>query len=125
VLGEGRGRGPPDPSPQRGDTAISDLGFFVIADPRTYLAFALAGLPGGAAQTPEETRQLLARGRSDTAVGLIIITQRLAQEVQDEVDAARRERSVPLILEIPDLTGPVPGAAPLLTRLRALMGFPV
>jgi len=99
------------------------LNFFVIADPRSYLAFALAGLPGGTALTPKETRQLLARGRGDPGVGLILITQRLAQEIQDEVDAARRERSVPLILEIPDLTGPLPGAPELLARLRVLMGF--
>jgi V/A-type H+-transporting ATPase subunit F len=99
------------------------LGFFVIADARTYLAFALAGLPGGAAQTPAETRQLMVRGRGEPGVGLILITQRLAQEIQGEVDAARREGTLPLILEIPDLAGPVPGAPPLLARLRALMGF--
>jgi len=99
------------------------LGFFVIADAHTYLAFALAGLPGGVARTPEAARELLARGRSDPEVGLILITQRLAQEIQDEVNAARRERPVPLILEIPDLSGPLPGAPELLARLRALMGI--
>jgi hypothetical protein len=29
-----------------------------------------------------------------------------------------------LVLEIPDLQGPLPGGQPLLERLRALMGIP-
>ena len=32
------------------ETAIKDQGFFVIADGRTLLAFALAGIPGGGGQ---------------------------------------------------------------------------
>ena len=88
------------------------------------LAFALAGIPGGAAATPAEARQLLARGRADPGVGLVLITERVAKEIRDEVDAIRREGRPPLVLEIPDLQGPLPGGQSLLDRLRALMGTP-
>ena len=53
-----------------------------------------------------------------------MITERVAREIRGEVDAIRREGRPPLILEIPDLKGPLPGGQSLLERLRALMGIP-
>lgn len=100
------------------------LEFFLIADSRTFLAFALAGVRGGVPENPEAARRLLAQAQTDPTVGLILITERLAQGIRSEVDAARRQGSRPLILEIPDLAGPLPAAASLLDRLRALMGLP-
>ena len=88
------------------------------------LAFALAGIPGGAAATAAEAKQLLAQGRADPGVGLVLITERVAREIRDEVDAIRREGRPPLVLEIPDLKGPLPGGVSLLDRLRTLMGIP-
>jgi len=67
-----------------------------------------------------EARQLLAQGRADPGVGLVLITERVAREM----DAVRREGRPPLILEIPDLKGPLPGGQSLLERLRTLMGIP-
>jgi vacuolar-type H+-ATPase subunit F/Vma7 len=54
----------------------------------------------------------------------MLITERLAREIRAEVDAIRQEGRPPLILEIPDLKGPLPGGQSLLQRLRALMGIP-
>ncbi len=88
------------------------------------LAFALAGISGGAADTPAEARQLLTQGRADPGVGLVLISERVAREIRDEVDAIRQEGRPPLVLEIPDLQGPLPGSQSLLDRLRALMGIP-
>jgi V/A-type H+-transporting ATPase subunit F len=98
--------------------------FFIIADPHTYLAFALAGVPGGEAQTADQARQLWQQARQTPEVGLILITERLAEKIRGEVDAVRWEGGRPLILEIPDLDGPLPRKASLLDRLRALMGLP-
>ena len=96
----------------------------MIADARTRLAFALAGIPGGAADNAAEARQLLAQGRADPGVGLVLITERLVREIRNEVDAIRGEGRPPLVLEIPDLQGPLPGGQSLLERLRTLMGIP-
>ena len=67
---------------------------------------------------------MLAQSRADPEVGLVLITERVAREMRNEVDAIRREGRPPLILEIPDLKGPLPGGPPLLDRLRAVMGIP-
>ncbi len=67
---------------------------------------------------------MLTQGRADPGVGLVLISERVAREIRDEVDAIRREGRPPLVLEIPDLQGPLPGGQSLLDRLRALMGIP-
>ena len=67
---------------------------------------------------------MLAQGRADPGVGLVLITERLAREIRAEVDAIRQEGQRPLILEIPDLKGPLPGGQSLLERLRTLVGIP-
>jgi V/A-type H+-transporting ATPase subunit F len=100
------------------------LEVFVIADGRSALAFALAGVRGGVVEGKAAARELLAQARADAGVGLILITERLAAEIRQEVDGARRESVRPLILEIPDLEGPLTQKESLLDRLRVLMGIP-
>ncbi len=98
--------------------------FFIIADPYTYLAFALAGVKGGEAATTEEARRLFDQARQDPEVGVILITEPLAAALQPLVDARRWEGGPPLVVEIPDLHGPLPRKETLLEKLRALMGLP-
>lgn len=103
---------------------MDHLEFFVIAEAHTALAFSLAGVRGGAADSPGQARELLRQSRADSEVGLILISERLADQIREEVDAARRDSVRPLILEIPDLAGPLARKESLLERLRALMGLP-
>jgi vacuolar-type H+-ATPase subunit F/Vma7 len=67
---------------------------------------------------------LLTQGRADPGVGLVLITEKLARMIREEVDDIRREGRPPLVLEIPDWTGPLAGEPSLLDRLRSLMGIP-
>jgi V/A-type H+/Na+-transporting ATPase subunit F len=100
------------------------MDFFIIADPHTYLAFALAGVPGGSAETPDQARALLNQALEDPEIGLILITERLAEGIRGEVDSLRWEGGRTLVVEIPDLTGPLPREETLLDRVRTLMGLP-
>ena len=54
----------------------------------------------------------------------MLITERVAREIREDLDAIRREGRPPLVLEIPDWQGPLSGGQSLLDRLRALMGIP-
>lgn len=103
---------------------MDSLKFFVIADEHTIIAFSLAGIRGGVAHSPGQVRDLLAQSWEDPEVGLVLITERLADQVREVVDGARRDRLRPLILEIPDLAGPMAQRESLLDRLRSLMGLP-
>jgi len=98
--------------------------FFVIADEHTVLAFSLAGVRGGVADTPGMAQELLIRSQKDSEVGLVLITERLADQIREVVEVARRDHLKPLILEIPDLAGPMARQESLLDRLRSLMGLP-
>jgi len=84
----------------------------------------VAGIPGAAADTPAEARHWLTQSRADPKVGLVLVTERVAAGIRGEIDAIRREGRPPLVLEIPDLKGPLPGGVSLLDRLRAVMGIP-
>lgn len=103
---------------------MDSLEFFVIAGAHTVLAFTLAGIRGAVAATPGQARELLHRSRQDPEVGLILISERLAEQIREVVDAAQRDSVKPLILEIPDLAGPLPRKESMLDRLRSLMGLP-
>jgi V/A-type H+-transporting ATPase subunit F len=103
---------------------MKNLEFFIIADAHTALAFSLAGVRGGVAATPGQARELLRQSQQDPEVGLILISERLADQIREVVDAARRDSVKPLILEIPDLAGPLARKESLLDRLRSLMGLP-
>ena len=103
---------------------MNTLKFFVIADEHTVIAFSLAGVRGEVAHTPGKVQELLVQSWEDPEVGLILITERLADQVREVVDVARRDRLKPLILEIPDLAGPMARQESLLDRLRSLMGLP-
>ena len=100
------------------------MDFFIIADSHTYLAFALAGVPGGQAETPDQARALLHLALEEPGIGLVLITERLAEEIREEVDSLRWEGGETLVVEIPDLTGPLSRKETLLDRVRALMGLP-
>ncbi len=97
-------------------------GITVIADPVTCLAFALAGIGTrpvtGAAAAAAALTALQNEGRT----GLILITERIADTIREQVDRFVLETTVPLLLEIPDRDGPLPGRKSTRERMVSLMG---
>jgi V/A-type H+-transporting ATPase subunit F len=79
---------------------------FVIADPETYLAFALAGIKGEAVEFESEVATAL-QNLDRKEVGLVLITERLAQKNREVIDSILLEPDDLLIVEIPDTQGPV------------------
>jgi len=78
---------------------------FVIADSKTYLAFALAGLQGIAVSSESEVPAIL-ETLDSREFGLVLVTEHLAERNRGAVDIALLEPGRPLILEIPALSGP-------------------
>jgi len=81
--------------------------FFVIGDEETVLGFSLAGIEGEAVATKEETREALNNALQRKEVGIIIITERIAQTISQQVNQHILKKSFPLIIEIPDRKGPL------------------
>lgn len=98
----------------------------VIGDFSTITGFRLAGVkeayeveePGVAVET---LKKLL---KED--IGLIIITERLADQIRDETATLIEGKTFPLIVEIPDKDGPVEGKVdPIMALIKKAVGVEI
>ena len=93
-----------------------------IADPETCLAFALAGIAVSPAHTTNDAADALKKARQQDDVGLVLITERLARAIRDEVDMTVYEMRKPLVLEIPNIDGPLTHRPSARDMLVSIMG---
>jgi V/A-type H+-transporting ATPase subunit F len=82
---------------------------FVIADHTTCLAFALGGITTRAVKGREKTVAALQSAVKNHDIGLVLITEKLAALVRPEVEKILYSMRRPLIVEIPDTSGSLPG----------------
>jgi V/A-type H+-transporting ATPase subunit F len=80
----------------------------VIGDSTTVLGFKLAGVKDAIeTQDPTKAVEALRRLFKNQEMGLIIITERLADKLRDEIDKLTEGVVTPLIVEIPDKSGTI------------------
>lgn len=97
--------------------------FFCIGDEDTVGGFRLAGVSGRVAADPAETRSALEEAVANSDCGIVIIIERLADGIRQEIEAVRLERERPLILEIPGPEGPLPGRKGLREFVQEAVGM--
>jgi V/A-type H+/Na+-transporting ATPase subunit F len=97
--------------------------FFCIGDPDTVAGFRLAGITGQVASGPEQTRIALDHISSHPDYGIIIITEKLAEGIRGKIEAMRQSRERPLIIEIPDGSGPLAGRKSLRDFVQEAVGM--
>ena len=78
----------------------------VIGDRDTISGFKLAGCVGYVVNTPQEAREELQRQAAQTDIGLILITERIAEQIRPTFKRITQTFKTP-ILEIPDKSGPL------------------
>ena len=93
---------------------------FVIADPQTHLAFALAGVQGKAVFSGDEVPAVL-ESVDSKQFGLVLIAEQLAEKNREAIDKTLLEPDCPLILEIPAATGPAVERVKPTERILSLM----
>lgn len=93
-----------------------------IADADTVLGFRLAGIPGITVQNPQELLHHLDAACANPAVGLVLVSQSMADAARDRVDAFRLARNRPLIVEVPNPADPATPSATLQRLLRCAIG---
>ena len=101
------------------------MNFFLIGDEYTVLGYSLIGIHGVVVNSPEEASNALNITMQDSNVGIILITQRIASQIKSEVDSARLEMSIPVVLEIPDRQGPLEGRESAMNIIQRLIGIKV
>jgi V/A-type H+-transporting ATPase subunit F len=93
---------------------------FVLADPDTCLTFSLAGIRTQPVYSGAEVPAILeSLDRQET--GLVLITERLAEKNRDVIDRILLEEDGPLILEIPDIKGPLSEKPKATQRILSLV----
>lgn len=93
---------------------------FVIGDSETVLAFRLAGIKGQTARTGDDVPSLL-EALDAEQTGLVLITESLAEANREALNRAMLVPGRPLILEIPDVKGPLSRKSGAAERLVSLL----
>ncbi|HCO18189.1 MAG TPA: ATP synthase subunit F [Tissierellales bacterium] len=79
---------------------------YLISDNRdTIIGMRLANIEGVLAQTREEITARFKEAVEDKDIGIIIITEKIFEEMKEEVLELKRTGSSQLIVTIPDRTG--------------------
>ena len=83
--------------------------YFVIGDEDTVLGFSLVGVEGIKAKTLTEVKNAFNTALGDNDYGIILITDRCADLIREDVNHFLFTQTFPLILEIQDKSGPITG----------------
>jgi len=98
---------------------------FLIGDEFTVLGYSLVGILGIAVSSKEEAADALKQATQDPEVGVVLITQPVASEIQPQLDQVKLRMTTPIVLEIPDRKGPVEDRESALDIVRRLIGIKV
>ncbi len=80
--------------------------FFLISDNiDTQIGLRLAGIKGVVVHTREEILPALEEAEKDPTVGVILMTEKIAEVVPDQVQRLKLSRNLPLLTIIPDRHG--------------------
>ena len=85
--------------------------------------FRLAGVEGEAVSTADEAEAAVRRAAESPGVGVLILTDAVAEDIRPLVDEIRIERGEPLIVEIPGPDGPLPGRKTLRQLVQEAVGI--
>jgi V/A-type H+/Na+-transporting ATPase subunit F len=99
--------------------------YYVIGDEDTVLGFRYAGVPGEVAATAAQAHDALQRLLRLGGVAILIMTDLVADLIRDEVNRARFDFELPLVVEVPSAAGPSASRKDLLTLIREAVGIKV
>lgn len=99
--------------------------YVVIGDEDTVLGLGMVGVEGKVVHDAEEARAAFQNVLSDREVGIIIITERVAELIRALVNRYLFTESFPLIVEIPDRKGPLPGRKGIRETVNTAIGIKI
>jgi len=87
--------------------------------------FALAGIRGRIVKTAEELIQALEVTTNDKEIGIVLVTEDVANLARQYMNRLIVRSSAPLIVEIPGPEGPDPNRPPLSEVIRQTIGVKI
>ena len=94
----------------------------VIGNQDAVWGFALAGVRGQIVATADELNCALDAALADEEIGIVLVTEDVADLARRRVDTLRVSSAVPLVVEIPGPAGPRPDRPPLSEVIRRTIG---
>jgi V/A-type H+-transporting ATPase subunit F len=96
-----------------------------VGHPDAVLGFSLAGVDGRIATTAEEVNSALDDALAAPDVGVVLVTEDVAQLIEGRMDHLRLRSTVPLVVEIPGPEGVRPGYPSLSEIVRRAIGVKI
>jgi V/A-type H+/Na+-transporting ATPase subunit F len=97
--------------------------YAIIGDEETVLSFGMVGVSGKVATSPDEAETAFQEILEDKNVGIIIVTENVADMMRATVDKYLFTVSFPLIVEVPDRKGAKPGRPGFKEMVNAAIGI--
>ena len=95
----------------------------IVGDSFTVDTFRLIGIQGVVVENEEEAKAHIEKYLSTDDVGIILVSQTLADQLGDAFERYMTRRSLPLILSLPDRITPGKGAENLATLIESSIGI--
>jgi len=99
------------------------MNYFVLGDEDTVLGFSLVGVNGLVVSEESEIGELFDRVLANEEIGIIIITERVANRIREKVESLQFRGEFPLVVEIPDRTGYEKEKPPLRDLINRVIGI--
>ena len=97
--------------------------YFVLGDEDTVLGFRYAGVKGRAVRTAEEARAALADLVSAGRVGVILVTDEIANAIAEDFSRMLLRSRLPVVVQMPGPGGPAANRPDLPRLIRDAMGI--
>jgi V/A-type H+-transporting ATPase subunit F len=97
--------------------------YYVIGDEDAVLGFGMVGVRGRAVRDRSDAKSAFQEALEDGEIGIIIITERVADLIRPSVNRFLFSERFPLILEIPDRLGPMEGRPGIRELVNAAIGI--
>lgn len=97
---------------------------FLLSDNHdTWVGMRLAGVDGIILHEREEVLKVFKEVTQDPSIGIILLTEKIVDMVQDEVMDYKIKNKKPLIIEIPDRHGTSRGTEVITSYIRESVGI--
>jgi vacuolar-type H+-ATPase subunit F/Vma7 len=97
----------------------------VIGHPDAVLGFSLAGISGRVATSAAEANKALDEVLASSDVGIVLVTDDVAVQIETRMDQLKMHSTVPLVVEIPAPERVRPAKTPLGEMVKRAIGIKI
>jgi V/A-type H+-transporting ATPase subunit F len=106
------------------DSPLPKSSIAIVADSDTVTGFRLGGIKEVHPVVDAEEAKEIIKNLTDQGFSIIITTEKIGDEIRDFIDIITKNRTLPIIVEIPDKTGPIKRASdPIKELVKRAIGI--